>query len=195
MNVPGVPIENVTAFALVIAGACCTVSVKLCVTGVSTPFAAVNVSGYAPPVPAPGVPASVAVPSPLSTKVTPVGSVPVEVSVGRRIVPIVVTVKVPGLPTRKRRGRRAGEVQARVESRVEPTDTPLPRVERKEARQLVQVHAAEDADVRPAARPGPGDQIAPAVAVDDRRPPRARRPETPRIVGEEAVQLAAGRRR
>ena len=45
VNVPGAPIGNVTAFALVIAGGCCTVSVKFCVAGVPTPFAAVNVSG------------------------------------------------------------------------------------------------------------------------------------------------------
>ena len=44
-----------------------------------------------------GVPASVAVPSPLSTKVTPVGSAPVSLSaaVGN---PVVVTVNVPSVP-------------------------------------------------------------------------------------------------
>ena len=47
--------------------------------------------------PAAGVPARVAVPSPLSTKVTPVGNAPVSVSaaVGN---PVVVTVNVPGVP-------------------------------------------------------------------------------------------------
>lgn len=52
-----------------------------------------------PPVPAAGVPASVAVPLPLSVKVTPLGSVParvMEVAAGE-----VVTVKVPALPTVK----------------------------------------------------------------------------------------------
>ena len=49
-------------------------------------------------VPAAGVPASVAVPSPLSTNVTPAGSAPVSVSaaVGN---PVVVTVNVPAVPT------------------------------------------------------------------------------------------------
>ena len=56
VNVPGVPTVKVVAAALVIAGALLTVSVKFCVAGVPTPFAAVNVSGYAPPVPAAGVP-------------------------------------------------------------------------------------------------------------------------------------------
>ena len=51
-----------------------------------------------PPLPASGVPASVAVPSPLSTKVTPLGS-------GRSSLklesgnPLVVTVKLPSVPT------------------------------------------------------------------------------------------------
>ncbi len=47
--------------------------------------------------PAAGVPARVAVPSPSSTKVTPVGSAPVSVSaeVGT---PVVVTVNVPAVP-------------------------------------------------------------------------------------------------
>ena len=44
--------------------------------------------------PAAGVPARVAVPSPLSTKVTPAGSAPVSVSAGVGN-PVVVTVNVP----------------------------------------------------------------------------------------------------
>ena len=50
-----------------------------------------------PPVPAAGAPASAAVPSPLSTKVTPVGSAPVSLKdeVGN---PVVVTVNVPIVP-------------------------------------------------------------------------------------------------
>ena len=52
-----------------------------------------------PAVPAAGVPASVAVRSPLSVKVTPVGSAPVTVSVGTAPPPTVVTSKVPGVPT------------------------------------------------------------------------------------------------
>ena len=50
-----------------------------------------------PPVPASGVPARAAVPSPLSRKVTPPGSAPVSLraAVGK---PVVVTVKVPSVP-------------------------------------------------------------------------------------------------
>ncbi len=51
--------------------------------------------------PAPGVPASVAVPLPLLVKVTPVGRAPVWVIVAAVGVPVVVTVKVPALPTVK----------------------------------------------------------------------------------------------
>lgn len=43
------------------------------------------------------VPARVAVPFPLSTKVTPLGSEPVAVSAGAGV-PVVVTVKVPAVP-------------------------------------------------------------------------------------------------
>ena len=48
--------------------------------------------------PAAGVPLSVAVPLPLLTNVTPLGSVPVCVSVGVGV-PVVVTVKLPAVPT------------------------------------------------------------------------------------------------
>ena len=53
-------------------------------------------SGKVPPGPV-GVPATVAVPSPLSVKVKPAGNVPVSVmaAVGE---PVVVTVKVPAEP-------------------------------------------------------------------------------------------------
>ena len=54
--------------------------------------------GYAAPVPAAGVPLSVAVPFALSLKVTPFGSVPVSVSEGAGV-PDVVTVNVPAVPT------------------------------------------------------------------------------------------------
>ncbi len=46
--------------------------------------------------PAAGVPASVAVPSPLLTKVTPEGSAPVSLSTGLGV-PVVVTVNVPAV--------------------------------------------------------------------------------------------------
>jgi hypothetical protein len=75
-----------------------TVNVKACVTAGPLPELAVIVSGYSPAVPAAGVPASVAVPSPSSVNVTPVGSVPVTVSVTGGA-PRVVTVKLPSVPT------------------------------------------------------------------------------------------------
>ncbi len=108
-------------------------------------------------------------------------------------VPAVVTVKVPALPTGKLVAdglvkRRPGP------SPIEPTDTPLPGREREEARQLVQVHAAEDADMRTAARAGPRDQIDPAVAVEiaGRHVHAALKRG---VVGEEAGEHAQVRRR
>ena len=105
------------------------VSVKFCVTGVTLPLVAVNVSGKVPPAPV-GVPASVAVRSPLSVKVTPGGSAPVTVRVGTAPPPTVVTVKVPGAATVEggRRGareahatrrRRRGDRDAAGERRIE----------------------------------------------------------------------------
>ncbi len=49
--------------------------------------------------PAAGVPASVAVPSPLSVRPTPLGRVPAWVMATLPAPPEVVTVKVPALPT------------------------------------------------------------------------------------------------
>ena len=94
VNVPGSPSVNVVMVALVIAGACgtATVSVKLWVALGDTPLAAVIVSGYVPELPAAGLPASVAVPSLLSTKITPEGSAPVSLKEGVGI-PLAVTVK------------------------------------------------------------------------------------------------------
>ena len=65
-----------------------------------TPFVALIVNGYGSPESAAGVPASVAVPSPLSVNVTPDGSVS---GAGKMHVgyPVVVTVKVPAWPTVK----------------------------------------------------------------------------------------------
>src|SRR5262249_5690764 len=76
--------------ALVIAGPTFTCSVKLCTAGEWMPLSAVIVSGYVPAVPALGVPESVAVPSPLSTKFTPSGNAPscVIVGAGRPVVVI-----------------------------------------------------------------------------------------------------------
>ncbi len=86
VNVPGAPIGKVVAAALVIAGAWVTVSVKVCVAGVAVPpLSAVNVSGYA----AAGAGGRACrraspVPSPLSVKVTPAGSAPLDGSRGHR---------------------------------------------------------------------------------------------------------------
>src|SRR5437870_5080448 len=77
------------------------VSVNDCVAFGGTPLLAVMARGYDPPVAAAGVPLSVAVPLPLSVKVTPVGSVPVLVTVATVGNPLVVTVNVPALPTVK----------------------------------------------------------------------------------------------
>jgi hypothetical protein len=97
VNVPGEPAVNVVLAALVIAGAWFTVSVKLWVAVLPTPLLAEIVRAYVPPVPPAGVPLNVAVPFPLFTNVTPLGSAPVCVNeaVG---VPVVVTVNVPGEP-------------------------------------------------------------------------------------------------
>jgi len=95
VNVPAVPTVKVVLFALVITGAVFTVSVKLCIAGEPTPFDAVNVMGYVPAVPAPGVPLSTPV---AAVNVTPVGSVPVSLRVGVGL-PVVVTVNVPAVPT------------------------------------------------------------------------------------------------
>jgi hypothetical protein len=59
---------------------------------------AVIVSEYVLPLPDAGVPLSLAVPFPLFTNVTPLGSVPVSVSVGAGV-PVVVTVRLPAVPT------------------------------------------------------------------------------------------------
>ena len=74
-----------------------TVRVKLWVTGLPTPLEAVIVSVVEPAGVA-VVLARVAVLSPLSTNVTPVGRVPVSVGAGVGN-PVVVTVKVPDVPT------------------------------------------------------------------------------------------------
>ena len=60
---------------------------------------AVIANGNEPPVPATGVPLSVAVPLPLFVNVTPAGSVPLSVIVATVGDPLVVTMNVPTLPT------------------------------------------------------------------------------------------------
>src|SRR5262249_58678849 len=76
VKLPLMPTVNVVLFALVKRPASLILSVKLCVAAVPTPLTAENLNVCAPPVPAAGVPLSVAVPSPLSTKVTPDGNAP-----------------------------------------------------------------------------------------------------------------------
>lgn len=84
-----VPVVNVVLLALVIAGGAPTLSVKSCTALVPAPFDAVNDIEKLPPVI--GVPPSVPVPSPLSWKLTPVGSEPCSVMLGVGD-PVVVTV-------------------------------------------------------------------------------------------------------
>jgi hypothetical protein len=74
------------------------VSVKFCVALVPTPLLAVMVMEYVLPVPAAGVPLSFPVPLPLSVKVTPLGSAPDSLRAGAGK-PVVVTAKVPAVPT------------------------------------------------------------------------------------------------
>jgi hypothetical protein len=78
VKLSALPRINVVLLALVIAGDWSTVSVKLCVALGLTPFDAVNVIGYDPPVPAAGVPAR----TPPLVNVTPLGSGPVSLKVG-----------------------------------------------------------------------------------------------------------------
>ena len=94
VNVPAEPTVNVVLLRLVIAGAWFTVSVNDCVAFEPTPLAAVSVKENVPPLPAAGVPASVAVPFPLSVNVTPPGNVPTSEMLGVGA-PVVITVKLP----------------------------------------------------------------------------------------------------
>jgi hypothetical protein len=97
VNDPAEPAVNVVLLAEVMAGAWSTFRVNDWVALGLTPLLAVMVIGYDPPVPPAGVPDSVAVPSPLSLKVTPLGRFPLSVSAGAGG-PVVVTVKVPAEP-------------------------------------------------------------------------------------------------
>lgn len=102
VKLPALPVVKVVLAALVMAGAVpveATVSVKLCVT-VPAELVAVMVMEYNPAVPEAGVPETVAVPLPLSVKVTPEGRAPVSERAGGGE-PLAVTVKEPLLPTVK----------------------------------------------------------------------------------------------
>ena len=92
VKVPAEPTVKVMLFALVMAAAWFTVSVKLCVASAPTPLCAVNEMGKVP----------VAVGVPLNTpvavlNVTPAGRAPdsLRVGVGE---PVAMTVKVPAVP-------------------------------------------------------------------------------------------------
>src|ERR1700712_641070 len=74
---PEVPAVKVVLVALVKTGGWPTVTVRVWVAFGLTPLPAVRLSGYVPPLPAAGVPDRVAVPLPLSVKVSPAGRVPV----------------------------------------------------------------------------------------------------------------------
>ena len=78
-----------------IADASLTVSVKFCVAGAPTPFVAVKVIGYVPPVPGPGTPDSTPVPA---LNVTPAGNAPDSLNAGVGL-PLAVTVNEPSVPT------------------------------------------------------------------------------------------------
>src|SRR5204863_9279560 len=100
VSVRSVPAADVllSAIPIAAAGVFFTLSAKLWFAGVPTPLRAFNVTAYVPPLPAAGVPPSVAVPFPLSLNVTPLGSAPVSLSDGVGV-PVVVTVNVPAVPT------------------------------------------------------------------------------------------------
>src|ERR1035441_5737326 len=77
VNEPSVFTVKVVLAALVMAGGCLTVRVKLCVPAGAAPLLAVIVIAYEPPVPAPGVPLN----TPAALRVTPLGSAPVSLYV------------------------------------------------------------------------------------------------------------------
>src|SRR4051794_27017512 len=101
LNVPATPTLKVVLLALVMAGGWLTMRVKFCVAFGATPLLPVVTIGELPPVPAFGVPAMVAVPLPLSVKVTLAGSAPVFNSPTLTGKPVVVTVNVPAAPVWK----------------------------------------------------------------------------------------------
>jgi hypothetical protein len=94
-NVAAWPAVKVACDAEVTRAAWFTLSVNDCVTGPPTPFEAVNVSGWLPPVLAAGVPDKTPV---AALNVTPAGRVPDSESVGTGD-PEAVTVKVAVWPT------------------------------------------------------------------------------------------------
>ena len=101
LKLPAVPTVKVVAFALVMAGAWFTVSVKLWGAVDPVLLVAVKVIAYVPPIPAAGVPESVPVPFRLSVKVTPEGKATPPLAMVGAGKPVVVTVKLPSVPTVK----------------------------------------------------------------------------------------------
>ena len=95
VNVPNAPTVNVVASPLVNVGRSRTSRVN-CWVSLPTELVAVSWNVVLPLLV--GVPPSVAVPSPLSTRVIPAGSAPCTVIDGPGN-PVVVTVKEPGSPT------------------------------------------------------------------------------------------------
>jgi hypothetical protein len=98
---PEEPSLKIVLLDEVMFGACSTevtVSVKLWFAGLPTPLLAVKVIGKLPL--DVGVPDKLAVPFPLSVKVTPAGSVPVSLRAGVGL-PVVVTRKLPDTPLEK----------------------------------------------------------------------------------------------
>ena len=96
-NDPAEPTVKAVLLALVMAGAWLTVRVKFCVASVPTPFAALKLIVYTPPVPTAGVPFSTPV---AELNVTPLGNAPDSLRVGTGN-PEVVTVNELALPAMK----------------------------------------------------------------------------------------------
>jgi hypothetical protein len=96
LKLPAVPVTKVVLLALSMVGGWSTVSVKPCVALGLTPFCAVIIMLYVPPVPPPGVPLR----TPALVNVTPVGRAPVSLNVGAGN-PVAVTAKEPAVPTVK----------------------------------------------------------------------------------------------
>ncbi len=97
VNAPAEPTANTAPSALVITGFLITLNVNAWVASAVAPLEAVIVIGKDPATD--GVPARVAVPLPLSVKLTPTGRAPVLVIVVATGYPAaVVTVKLPALP-------------------------------------------------------------------------------------------------
>src|SRR5262245_7023927 len=94
------PGTNVAALPLVTAGASLTRSTSVC-TCFAAPFDAVIAMVYVPPVPGAGAPARVAVPSPLSANVSPLGRAPLAVRVSGGVFESAARMKRPARPAVK----------------------------------------------------------------------------------------------